>query len=113
MAHSGPKPVARELDGAIEHVMASEEWRLATSDAVRARILKYRILDTLHSISPLHVPSAGRVRETEYRERRDARMRALFCGRNYQELAEQFRLTTRQIRRIVDVLTDGRRRPVR
>ena len=104
---SGPKPVKREIDGAILAVLGSPEWRGARSDAERVQLLRYSILEVLHPISPIHVPSVWTVRARERRERRDVRIRSLFNGRNHQVLAERFRLTTRQIRRIVDRAPSG------
>lgn len=45
----------------------------------------------------IYLPSTTSVE----RDARDARLRALFDGANYRELAARFRLSIRQIRRIV------------
>ena len=102
--HDGPKPVTRELRAAIAGALASGDWRRASDDAARVEVLLFAILDPLHWLSPVNAPHPNRVRLADRRERRNAKIRAAFNGRNYRELSEKFRLTTRQIRRI----TNGR-----
>ena len=79
-------------------VLASGAYATAQSDYERAWFLTMAVCDAL---SPT-VPRSGAVRRELEQRLRDGDIRCDFNGINYAELAAKHRLSTRQVRRIVD-----------
>lgn len=102
-----PPKAAVAMAEAIELTMASPAWAGALGDDdARAWMLLEALCERLHPIAPVDVPSVGSLRAAADRPGRDQAIRRDFDGRNYAVLARRHRLSTRQVRRIVD---DGRR----
>jgi len=91
------------MAAAIVRTMDSIEWGCAVLDPdERGWLLMEALCEELHPLGPIAFPSVARLRETTGRRRRDENIRESFDGRNYRELARRHRLSTRQVRRIVD-----------
>ena len=93
MPNRRPEPLPPALEGEIAHVVASPTWAKADNTA-RARL----VLDVVHRA--LRSPG-WELADTYRRVLRDKQIRDDFDGTNTFELAARYRLTTRQVRRIV------------
>ena len=94
-----PKPQPRApstLEGAIARTLASPAWVDAASDNARARLVAETVERALGA-----QPPGSELAEAYRRALRNQRIRAMFDGRNYRELAGRFGLTQRQLRRIL------------
>ena len=91
------------MAAAIVRCMDSPEWAAAVADPdERAWLLLRALCEELHPLGAVSVPSEHALRRFLDRGDRDEAIRAGFDGRNYDELARRFRLSQRQVRRIVD-----------
>ena len=97
-----PKHAAAVMMERIMETLTSVEWCGAIGDEERAWMLLLNLSDVLHPISPVHVPSRGQIVDIVRRIERDAQIRREFNGTNYETLAQRYRLTPRQIRRITN-----------
>ena len=84
----------------IMETLESVEWYGAFHDEDRAWLLLLNLCDDLHPISPVHLPSRDQAIAIMRRLQRDAKIRRECDGTNYEQIAQRYRLTTRQIRRI-------------
>ena len=90
--------------------LASEQFAKAIDDDQRAWLLLLDLCDALHPLGAVTVPPRARVVALVRRIERDAAICAGFDGRNYAALAREHRLTTRQVRRIIERGRRARRR---
>ena len=91
------------IAAAIERTMRSMDWMLAFNDEeARADMLLEALHEELHPLGPVQVPSVHMLHEAAGRHDRDAEILGEFDGHNYQTLARRHRLSTRQVRRIVE-----------
>lgn len=103
-----PPQAAAAAADAIVRTLGSPEWMLALgADDERGWILLEALCEHLHPLGAVQFPSVHRLREAVDRPGRDRAIREEFDGTNYLQLARRHRLSTRQVRRIVD----GPRRP--
>ena len=106
---SSPMRAPAAMAAAIVRCMESPAWAAAVADPdERAWLMLRALCEELHPLGAVSVPSVPQLRAFLERDDRDAAIRAGFDGRNYDELARRFRLSSRQVRRIVD---EPRRRP--
>ena len=107
-----PKPKHAEIAiwESLLDTLTSVEWCRTFDDEDRAWLLLLDLADRLHPISPIVIPSRRQITELAARLERDAAIAATFDGRNYDALAREHRLTTRQVRRIVERMRQMRRR---
>ena len=102
MTAAAPK-AAVALAKALLRVMGSRDWMLALGDdEERAWLLMEAACEELHPLGPVQFPSVHMLRETVDRRDRNDAIREAFDGRNYRQLARRHRISTRQVRRIVD-----------
>ena len=98
-----PPRAAVAMAAAIERTMGSIAWAAAVGDdGKRGWMMLEALCEELHPLGPVAAPSVARLREAADRRGRNEDIRAAFDGRNYRQLASRHRLSTRQIRRIVD-----------
>ena len=91
------------LAHAVRRVMYSRAWADAIGDPdERCMLVVEGVCEDLHSLGPLQFPSVHMLREALDRDDRDDAIRDTFDGRNYARLARKHRLSTRQVRRILD-----------
>ena len=84
-------------------LLRSPQWLTAFGDdEERVVLLLERLCDTLDGPKTVYIPDSGSVRSTIEQLQREAAIRAAFDGQNYAHLARQYRMSTRQVRRIVD-----------
>ena len=92
-----------QLGAAYWELMRSAEWLTAFgSDEERLVMLLETLCDSLDGPRSAYIPDSGSVRASIERLQRDIAVRAAFDGQNHQALARRFRMSTRQVRRIVD-----------
>ena len=94
MANRQPDALPSALEGEIAHALASPTWAKANNNAARTRLM----LDAVHRA--LQTP-AWTLADAYRRVLRNKRIRDDFDGANTFELAACYRLTARQVRRIV------------
>ena len=88
---------------AIDRTVGSEAWvREVFDDEERKWMLLEALCEELHPLGAVAAPHVALLREAVGRRGRNEEIRAAFDGRNYRELARRHRLSTRQVRRIVD-----------
>ena len=91
------------IGAAFWEVMRSPEWLTAFgNEEERVALLLETMCDTLDGPRSAYIPDSGSVRASIERLQRDAGIRAAFDGQNYDSLAQQYRMSPRQVRRIVD-----------
>ena len=91
------------MAAAIERTLGSPAWlRALGDDDERGWILLEALCEELHPLGAAAAPSVANLREAAGRLGRNEEIRDGFDGRNYRALARRHRLSTRQIRRIVD-----------
>ena len=96
-------PVASVMAQAIRRTMRSPEWFAATgADDERAWLLLMALCAELHPLGSVSVPSPDRLDQLTDRLLRDEDIWRSFDGRNYETLAAKHRLTSRQVRRIIE-----------
>ena len=88
------------------------EWHRTLDDEDRAWLLLLDLADRLHPLGPIVIPSRGQITRLLARLERDDDIAAGFDGRNYHALAREHRLTTRQVRRIVERVRQMQRRTI-
>ncbi|MCY4030292.1 MAG: hypothetical protein OXH75_28770 [Acidobacteria bacterium] len=100
---AAPPKAAVAMATAIERTFGSPAWAAAVLDDLQPQwMLPQALCEGLHPPGPVAAPSVARLREHSGRRGRNEEIRAAFDGRNYRELARRHRLSTRQVRRIVD-----------
>lgn len=98
------RDVSYVIARAIVQAMSEPAWATSVaSPEERAWILLLALSKALHPLGPMTVPAPAAIRRHIDRIERDEQIRREFNGRNYGALAEQYGLTTRQIRRITDL----------
>ena len=95
---------------AIVRTLSAPEWISTLDVEERAWLLLLDLCEAMHPLGAVSVPSRDQVIRIAARIERDAAIRREFDGRNYEALAAQYRLTTRQIRRVVHPKRHHRRR---
>lgn len=102
MSSPPPKAVVA-MAAAIERTLGSLPWlRALGDDDQRGWLLLEALCEELHPLGPVAAPSVASLRVAAARRGRNDEIRERFDGRNYRELARRHRLSTRQVRRIVD-----------
>ena len=102
MSASVPR-AAVAIATAVDRIMQSPSWRSAVcDDDKRYQMLVEAVCEELHPLGPVLVPSVHALREAVARDDRDEAIKRDFDGHNYRALARRHRLSTRQVRRIVD-----------
>ena len=87
----------------MHNVLHSPEWLHSLADTDQATWLLTRsVCNELYLAGVPGVPSDAALREQLDRYRRDAAIVADFTGNNYDELARNHKISTRQIRRIIE-----------
>ena len=91
------------IAAAYWELMRSPEWLTAFgNDEDRVALLLETLCDTLNGPASVYIPDSGSVRASIERLQRHAAIRAAFDGRNHDSLAQQHRMSARQVRRIVE-----------
>lgn len=92
--------------------MNASEWIAATADPdEQDSLLIFALCREPHPLGSVASPSEAHLRQCAARRSRDEDIRAVFEW-NYAELARRHRLSTRQIRRIVDEPRKGQASPL-
>ena len=92
------------LADALWRTMSSPDWAKALGDDLaRTELLLVAICDALHPCGAVSVPRGATVLAALERPARNAEIRAAFRGDNHRELARRYGLSSRHIRRIVDL----------
>ncbi len=94
-------PLAVALTEAIRRTLTAPACVRAEPRA-RAWKLTLMVCETLRAANVRGVPSPGRLREIRRLQIRNQRIRAAFNGRNHKQLALQYGLSMRHVRRIVE-----------
>ena len=89
------------MAGSLSQTLHSPQWRAAADNDERAWLLLSGLCAALHPLGPFTVPSQAQLHALVRRLDRDARIRREFTGHNHDALAARYRLTARQIRRIL------------
>lgn len=94
---------------AVRSCMRSPQWlRAIDDDHERVWLMVEAVCEVLHHHGIRGIPSRAELRHEIDRAARDMAIIQGFDGRNYEALAEQHHITTRQVRRI---LGRGRKAP--
>ena len=93
----------RAIATAVREVLHSPEWLHTLTDADQATWLLTRsICNNLYLEGVPGIPSDASLREQLDRHRRNQAIIAAFTGTNYDELARDHKISTRQVRRIIE-----------
>ena len=94
---------AHAIIQAVWEVLGSCAWVQALGDDyTRTWLLTRAVCGALHGAGVERVPSAAAVQNALDKLIRNQAIVAEFNGRNYRALAQQYRLSTRTVRRIVE-----------
>ena len=88
---------------AVYDTITSPPWLAAIGDDyARSLLLIIAICDNLHAQGIERVPSGPAVEQLLDKHVRNQQIIDEFNGRNYQELAQRYRISARTVRRIID-----------
>ena len=97
------RELLQAMAAAIVRTLESPEWAAEVPHPEqRAWTMMLAVCEALHPLGPVTIPSRDQVEQLVERIERDQEIYAHFDGRNYDELAARYRLTSRQVRRIVE-----------
>ena len=94
----------------IRRGLRNPGFRKAEVDEEKAWLIALAICDEMHPLGPSVVPARDSAEGVLEREERDDEIWQAFDGRNYAELAGEWGLTERQVRRIVERRRSAERR---
>ena len=86
------------LEAELDRTLKSRAWAAASDDHARRQLL---VAAVCAALAPDRAHPASALAAAYERALRNQRIRTMFNGRNYGELAERFDLTQRQLRRIL------------
>ena len=87
---------------AIERTMGTPAWARSLFDEdERGWLLLAELCSSLHPLGLFTLPPVGKLRRDSERRIRDAAIVRDFDGGNWRQLATRYRLSSRQVRRIV------------
>ena len=90
------------IAAAYWELLRSPEWLTAFGDdEERVALLLEKLCDTLDGPRTVYIPDSSSVRASIERLQRDISIRDAFNGQNHEDLAQQYRMSPRQVRRIV------------